>query len=210
MPFTDVHVIGDNTALYTTLGAIAGVIVGAGGSMYQQHRKIAEDRVQLKKRLKAEHKRLDLQLKYDRGARELDALRRVLDDGSVLLEETRSTLREIARTGLWFEDPDEADDEDEAAMKARDTRFRAKHAENVTQAQAVDSRIKLWLSATDAIHEAFRMCIDTFNEAIQLMEKEKYQELLDGDNDLAAKIEHFQDEARKRVGLLSLTPASAT
>jgi hypothetical protein len=39
----DVHVIEDYTALYTALGAVAGVIVGAGAPWLQQRSKIGAD-----------------------------------------------------------------------------------------------------------------------------------------------------------------------
>lgn len=173
--------------------------------MYQQHRKLAEDREQLKTRLDAEEERLTLRLKHASAARELDALRRVLDDGSVRLEECRRTLREIGRLGLWFDDPREAPDEVQVQMKAKDAEFRRAHERNVTEGKAIDSRIRLWLPDGDPIHAAFRSSIEAINDVIDVMEDGRFQEGVDQNDALSELIADFQDEARKRVGLMSLT-----
>jgi hypothetical protein len=196
VPVTNVHVIGDNSALYTALAGIGGVIVGIGASWVQQRAKLAADERRLDKQLRAERKRLRLQLRHDRSARELDALRRVLDDASVMLEECRRTLRNRVVA------------ESEEAGKKLKQRLRARHEKNVKEGQAIDSRIKLWLPIDDPVREAFRAVIEAFNDAFHLFDDGKYEEIADGDNDLAVKIEHFQDSARERVGLRSLVRLS--
>jgi uncharacterized membrane protein YccC len=192
VPVTEVHVTGDNSALYTALAGIGGVVVGAGASWVQQRTKLAADERRLDKQLRAERKRLRLQLEHDRSARELDALRRVLDDASVMLEECRRTLRNRVVAEI-----------DEASKKLKQ-RLKVRHEKNVKEGQAIDSRIKLWLPDDDPVHEAFRAVIDALNDAFHLFDDGSYEEIADGDNDLAVKVESFQEKARERVGLQSL------
>ena len=58
-----VHVVGDNTVLYSVLGTLVGVILGAAATWWLQRSKLAADR---------EHV-------------ELEALRKVLDEGGEAL-----------------------------------------------------------------------------------------------------------------------------
>jgi hypothetical protein len=84
-----VHVVGDNTALYTVLGTVGGVVVGAGASWLQQRSKIGADKAQLDERLAAEQTRLERELAEARNQAELAALRQVLDEGAEALTKWR-------------------------------------------------------------------------------------------------------------------------
>jgi hypothetical protein len=87
---TVVHVVGDNTALYTVAGVVAGGLLGFMGSWLVQRQKAADDRAQLDRQIKeakarlkeelaAEAKRLKDQLDHDRDMRERESLRNVID-----------------------------------------------------------------------------------------------------------------------------------
>lgn len=68
---------------------------------------------------------------------------------------------------------------------------------------------KLWIPDDDPVREAFRAVLDAFNDAFHLLDDGEYDEIADGDNDLAVKIEHFQVKARERVGLRSLVQVTS-
>jgi len=87
---TIVRVVGDNTALYTAAGVVAGGLLGFVGSWLVQRQQAADDRAQLdrqigeakarlKEELDAEAKRLKDQLDHDRDMRERESLRNVID-----------------------------------------------------------------------------------------------------------------------------------
>jgi hypothetical protein len=90
-----VHVVEDNTVLYTVGGTLLGVALGGFLAWLQQRSKIGADKDQLKDRLSAEETRLDKQLKNDRELQHLAELRSVLDEATVALEETIHELQNL-------------------------------------------------------------------------------------------------------------------
>jgi hypothetical protein len=119
MSHITVHVVGDNTVLYSVLGALGGVALGSLATWLLQRSKISADR---------EHV-------------ELEALRKVLDEGGKALADGSLTARRSAK--LWRQ-----------ALVNSDTSLRdakAKLHETVTLAHDVYNRLGLRLPNGDLV-----------------------------------------------------------
>jgi hypothetical protein len=118
----DVHVVGDNTALYTAGGALLGVVVGAAGSWLQQRSKIGADEAQLEQRLASENDRLEQQLQHDRDSKEIDSVRMVLDEASIALDEHSHIMLNLIKARHQSEPNQEAVDRLQAQQRGRESR----------------------------------------------------------------------------------------
>jgi hypothetical protein len=173
----DVHVVGDNTALFTAGGALLGVIVGLGGSWLQQRSKIGADKVQLEQ-----------QLQHDRDSKEMEAVRSVLDDASTALEEHSHILSNLIRLASGSEPDREILEGLEAVQRAA-----------VKAVRGAGARIALWFDPNDPIATAFDVAQATEAELITHLRKGEFEKATDLNDKLDHQIEDFQEAARERM-----------
>lgn len=184
----DVHVVGDNTALYTAGGALLGVVVGAGGSWLQQRSKIGADEAQLEKRLTAEKDRLEQQLQDDRDSKEMDSVRNVLDEALIALEEHSHTMLNLIKARRRSE-PDQATVD----------RLQAQQRAAVKLVRGAGARIALWFDRDDPVVTTFEAATATMAELLGHMRKGEIEEAAELNDKLDDQTEGFQDAARARM-----------
>jgi hypothetical protein len=173
----NVHVVGDNTALFTAGGALLGVIVGLGGSWLQQRSKIGADKVQLER-----------QLQHDRDSKEMETVRRVLDEASIALEEHSHILSNLIRVGRRSEPDQEILEGLEALQRAA-----------VIAARGSGARIALWFDPNDPTATTFDVAQATTAELIPHMRKGEFEKATELNDKLDDQIEDFQRAARARM-----------
>lgn len=149
-----VHVVEDHTVLYTAGAALLGAAIGVGGSWLQQKSKVGADKAQLNERLAAEETRLDKQLAHDRELNELEALRKVLDEGGEALAKGMLVMNRIAN--LWRQGLADGSPSKSAAE--------AEQRDLVALVHGVASRLALRLPAGDLVLGRYQEAAEALND----------------------------------------------
>jgi hypothetical protein len=132
MSHITVHVVGDNTVLYSVLGALGGAALGSLATWLLQRSKITADREHI----------------------ELEALRKVLDEGGEALSRGSLNMYRISnlwRQGLADEHPSKVDAE-------------AEQRELAALAHSVHSRLRLRLTEDDPILSSYDIATKALND----------------------------------------------
>jgi hypothetical protein len=193
-----VHVVEDHTVLYTAGAALLGAAIGVGGSWLQQKSKVGADKTQLKERLAAEEARLDKQLAHNRELNELEALRKVLDEGGEALAKGKVAMTRLAN--LWAHGVPE---DDPGKVEAQ-----SEQRESVKLAQSVASRLWLRLpagdlvlgryeEATDALSDLATFLMTTAGPSNYSIHEQEFERLF---RDLESSILDFWRPAQQRYG----------
>ncbi len=182
-----VQVTGDDTALWTALGALLGVIVGVGASWLLQRSKIGAEKAQLKERLDAEAERVAKQLKHDRDTRELEMVREVLSEASVALGELSRVMLNLVKAKLA-----------DAPRKTID-RLQARQHEAARVIRAVGGRLPLWFDADDDVVSRFFDAAETMVEMINHLHRSDPALAGDLQSRLNEQILEYQRVARERM-----------
>jgi hypothetical protein len=183
----EVHVTGDNAGLWTALGALMGVVVGAGASWLQQRSKIGAEEAQLEERLTAESERVARQFEHDHDARELEAVRKVLSDASVALGELSRVMLNLVKAKQAKASPE------------RIQRLQALQRDAVRDVRAVGGRLPLWFDPEDDVSSRFFVAADTTVEMINHLYANDPAAAADMQDELDRQIEEYQRTARDRM-----------
>lgn len=173
----DVHVSGDNSALYAAGGAVFGAIVGASISWVQQKAR----------------------LRGDRELREVEALLKVVDDGAEALGAAKAALARLGRfwaAGLTPEDARRRDAQ--AQQRATASQCRSVLHRLSVRLQPDDPILKCYESA---IHPLRKMIDIYAKEPIYTTAVQEQLQTLD--TKLEGGTTAFLEAARRRVGPIS-------
>jgi hypothetical protein len=176
MSHITVHVVGDNTVLYSVLGALGGVALGSLATWLLQRSKISADR---------EHV-------------ELEAIRKVLDEGGEALSRGSLNMYRIGnlwRQGLTDEHPSKVDAE-------------AEQRELAALAHSVHSRLRLRLTEDDPVLSSYDTATKALNDVGEFMvakanptnfgeHQSEIEALL---HELGSCIENFSRPVQQRYG----------
>lgn len=163
-------------ALVGVGGTILGVLLGAGTAFWRQMKQLA----------------------YDREVRELEALRRVLDEGAEALGTAKASQVRLAR--LWRDwMPAKQPKLDEATSEQRAA---------VAHARSVSHRLDLRLPPDDPVLQRYKTAGKTLDELAAITMNASpgqnyfnyHEQLAEIDERLGAQTQAFLDEARASFG----------
>jgi hypothetical protein len=179
-----VHVVGDNTVLYTVLGTLGGVALGGLATWLLQRSKINADR---------EHV-------------ELEALRKVLDEGGEAL--AHGILTASRSANLWRQAlPDNDPSKEDAEVKQRETAALAYSVYNrlALRLAAGDLVLGRYLEAAEALNAISAFLTDNAEQDNYAAEEQAFKQRL---GELETCIMNFLLTAQKRYGPKIKSPST--